>query len=287
MAETRKAFVCGHPIAHSRSPRIHGYWLKRYGIAGTYEAVDVDPVDFSEFVDGLAASCFVGGNVTIPHKEAAFQAVSRRDEAAELIGAVNTLWFEDGSLIGGNTDAVGFAANLDEHAPDWADAGPAVVLGAGGASRAVIHALKERGIKNIRIINRTVSRAQELADRFGSGISAHGGSEARELLADASLLINTTPLGMAGKGPSNALPADPAHLPRHAIVTDIVYVPLETPLLAAARRQGLRTVDGLGMLLHQAAPGFQRWFGKRPEVTRELRDMIVANMSETVSAARQ
>ncbi len=287
MADTRKAFICGYPIAHSRSPKIHGYWLKKYGIVGTYEAVEVAPADFAQFAAKLQADGFVGGNVTIPHKETAFQAVSRHDEAAELIGAVNTLWFEEGSLVGGNTDAIGFAANLDEYAPDWAEAGPAVVLGAGGASRAIIHALKERGFRDIRIVNRTVSRAQELADRFGSGISAHPLSEADELLGDARLLINTTALGMAGKGDPDALPANPGLLPRHAIVTDIVYVPLETPLLAAASRQGLRTVDGLGMLLHQAVPGFQKWFGKRPEVTRELRDMIVADMSKTVSAAKE
>ena len=287
MPETMKAFICGHPIAHSRSPMIHGYWLKKYGIDGTYRAIDVAPADFAAFLSTLNTNGFVGGNATIPHKEAAFQAVSRRDEAAELIGAVNTLWFEDGSLVGGNTDALGFAANLDEHAPDWTEAGPAVVLGAGGASRAVIHALKDRGFNDIRIVNRTVARAQELADRFGSGVSAHAASETEELLGDARLLVNTTSLGMAGKGDTGTLPANPALLPRHAIVTDIVYVPLETPLLAAARRQGLRTVDGLGMLLHQAVPGFQRWFGRRPEVTRELRDMIVAEMSETVSAAKE
>jgi len=287
MAETRKAFICGYPIAHSRSPMIHGYWLKKYGIAGTYEAIEVAPADFAPFVANLKASGFAGGNATIPHKEAAFQAVSRRDEAAELIGAVNTLWFEDGSLVGGNTDALGFAANLDEYAPDWTDVGPAVVLGSGGASRAVIQALKERGFKDIRIVNRTLARAQELADRFGAGVSAHGTWGTGEVLSDAGLLVNTTSLGMAGKGKADTLPADPGLLPRHAIVTDIVYVPLETPLLAAARKQGLRTVDGLGMLLHQAVPGFERWFGRRPEVTRELRDMIVAEMSETVSAAKK
>lgn len=287
MAETRKAFICGYPIAHSRSPMIHGYWLKKYGIAGTYEPVEVAPAAFAQFVAKLPTDGFVGGNVTIPHKEAAFQVVLRRDEAAELIGAVNTLWFEEGDLVGGNTDAMGFAANLDEYATDWTEAGPAVVLGAGGASRAVIQALKERGFKDIRIINRTVARAEELAYRFGSGISAHPVSGTDELLGDAGLLVNTTSLGMAGKGEADALPADPAFLPRHAIVTDIVYVPLETPLLAAARKQGLRTVDGLGMLLHQAVPGFERWFGRRPEVTRELRDMIIAEMSVTVSAVKK
>lgn len=278
MAEgSRKAFVVGHPIAHSRSPKIHGHWLRTYGIDGGYDAIDVDPVDVAAFLATLADNGFVGGNVTIPHKEAAFATVDRRDAAAELIGAVNTLWFEDGILVGGNTDAHGFAANLDEFVPGWPENGPAVVLGAGGAARAVIHALKVCGVDDIRIVNRTLSRAGELRDRFGAGVTAHGAATP-DLLSDAGLLVNTTSLGMAGKGCKDELPADPALLPAHAIVTDIVYVPLETPLLAAARARGLKTVDGLGMLLHQAVPGFERWFGRRPEVTPELRTLIVADL---------
>ncbi|MBZ9661612.1 shikimate dehydrogenase [Mesorhizobium sp. ESP-6-4] len=274
MAE-KKAFVAGHPIAHSRSPKIHGYWLAKYGIDGSYGAIDVAPADFAAFLKSLGENGYRGGNVTIPHKEAAFAGVARRDHAADEIGAVNTLWFEDGILCGGNTDGYGFAANLDEHAPGWAANGPAVVLGAGGASRAVIHALKERGVKDIRIVNRTLARAEELSRHFGAGVSAHGAGALSELLADAGLLINTTSLGMHGDA---TLSADPAGLPGHAIVTDIVYVPLETPLLAAARARGLKTVDGLGMLLHQAVPGFERWFGRKPEVTPELRRMIVADI---------
>ncbi|MDG4884423.1 shikimate dehydrogenase [Mesorhizobium sp. WSM4884] len=274
MAE-HKAFVTGHPIAHSRSPKIHGYWLAKYGIDGSYSAIDVAPDDFAAFLKSLGENGYRGGNVTIPHKEAAFALVQRRDDAAEAIGAVNTLWLEDDVLWGGNTDGLGFAGNLDEHAPSWAANGPAVVLGAGGASRAVIHALKQRGVSDIRIVNRTLARAEELADRFGAGVSAHPAGAAGELLADAGLLVNTTALGMHG---NETLAADPAGLPGHAIVTDIVYVPLETPLLAAARARGLKTVDGLGMLLHQAVPGFERWFGKRPEVTPELRRMIVADI---------
>ncbi|CAN7222081.1 shikimate dehydrogenase [Mesorhizobium sp. LjNodule214] len=276
MAEAAKtAFVTGHPIAHSRSPKIHGHWLEKYGIDGSYRAIDVAPDDFAAFLSTLRDNGYSGGNVTIPHKESAFALVARRDEAAEAIGAVNTLWFEDGALWGGNTDGHGFAANLDQRAPGWAEHGPAVVLGAGGASRAVIHALVERGIKDVRIVNRTLARAQELARRFGAGVSAHGEQATGELLADAGLLINTTALGMHG---NEALAADPAGLPDHAIVTDIVYVPLETPLLAAARARNLRTVDGLGMLLHQAVPGFERWFGIRPDVTAELRQLIVADI---------
>ncbi|MFA6154934.1 shikimate dehydrogenase [Mesorhizobium sp.] len=276
MAEaTRKAFVAGHPIKHSRSPKIHGHWLAEHGIDGSYEAIDVAPADFAEFLASLRKNGYQGGNVTIPHKEAAFAQVARRDGAAEQIGAVNTLWFEDGDLWGGNTDAHGFAANLDDQAPGWAANGPALVLGAGGASRAVIHALKQRGVSDIRIVNRTLARARELRDRFGAGVTAHGLEATGELLADAGLLVNTTALGMHG---NEGLSADPSGLPDHAIVTDIVYVPLETPLLAAARARGLKTVDGLGMLLHQAVPGFERWFGVRPQVTAGLRALIVADL---------
>ncbi|MET2830005.1 shikimate dehydrogenase [Mesorhizobium shangrilense] len=276
MAEAaKKAFVTGHPIKHSRSPKIHGHWLAKHGIDGSYQAIDVAPQDFAEFLATLQASGYRGGNVTIPHKEAAFALVDRRDQAAEEIGAVNTLWFEDGKLWGSNTDAHGFAANLDEYAPGWAKNGPAVVLGAGGASRAIIHALKLRGVSDIRIVNRTLARAQDLRHRFGAGISAHAMEATDELLGDAGLLINTTALGMHG---NESLSADPTRLPHHAIVTDIVYVPLETPLLAAARARGLHTVDGLGMLLHQAVPGFERWFGKRPQVTAELRSLIIADL---------
>lgn len=277
MAETSlRAFVIGHPIAHSRSPKIHRYWLDALKVAGgSYEAIDVAPTDLAAFIGGLGDSGFSGGNVTIPHKEAVFALVERRDAAAEAIGAVNTLWFEDGILWGGNTDAHGFAANLDEQAAGWDRKKSAVVLGAGGAARAVVHALKQRGIKDIRIVNRTLDRARELSDRFGSGVSAHSLGAARDLLSDAGLLVNTTALGMHG---NEGLPADPALLPDEATVTDIVYVPLETPLLAAARARGLKVVDGLGMLLHQAVPGFEHWFGRRPVVTPQLRAAIVADL---------
>lgn len=272
----RRAFVCGHPIAHSRSPAIHGYWLKTLGLAGSYEAIDVSPADFAAFAAALPGSGFAGGNVTIPHKEAAFAAADRIEEAAEEIGAVNTLWVEDGLLCATNTDGHGFAANLDDFVPGWSyDKRPVVVLGAGGASRAVLHALRERGFGDIRILNRTVERAEALADRFGPAFSAHSLQAAGELLSDAGLLVNTTSLGMHGE---TELPVDLGTLPGHAIVTDIVYVPLETPLLAAAKRRGLRTVDGLGMLLHQAAPGFEKWFGVRPSISAELRALIAADI---------
>ena len=273
-----RAFVCGHPIAHSRSPLIHRHWLARYGIEGSYDPVDISPENFDAFVSTLAAEGFAGGNVTIPHKEAAYRAVARRDAAAEDIGAVNTLWLEAGELCGTNTDAYGFAANLDDRAPGWDSAtGAAVVMGAGGAARAVLYALRKRGFSDIRIANRTVDRATELARLFGPAISGHSLAALPELLSDAAILVNTTSLGMHG---DNSPPPDLGNLPDAALVTDIVYVPLETPLLAAARRRGLKAVDGLGMLLHQAAPGFERWFGVRPEVTAELRALIVADMGK-------
>lgn len=271
----RCAFVCGHPISHSRSPLIHNYWLRVHGLSGSYQAFDVTPADFPDFVSSLEAKGFVGGNVTIPHKEAAFRLSQRKDKAARQIGAVNTLWLQDGVLHGANTDAYGFAANLDEHAQGWSEVEVAVVLGAGGAARAVIHALVERGIDDIRVLNRTEARARELTDAFGPRVSAHGLAGTPELVSDAGLVVNTTALGMDG---DESLPADPEDMPDTALVTDIVYVPLETPFLAAARRRGLRTVDGLDMLLHQAVPGFERWFGVRPTVTEELRQRLLVSM---------
>lgn len=276
MAETfRKAFVVGHPVAHSRSPIIHGFWLDRLGIAGSYERIDVAPADIRTFLAALPQSGFAGGNVTIPHKEAAFAAAASIDPAAELIGAANTLWLEDGRLCAANTDAPGFAADLDQRAPGWRDAGTALVLGAGGAARAILFALREAGIGDIRLVNRTVARARELADRFGPGISAHGWEAIDELAAEAALVVNTSALGMHGDGD---VPVDVSRLPAHALVTDIVYTPLQTPLLAAAAARGLRTLDGLGMLLHQAVPGFERWFGVRPQVSEELRALVVADL---------
>ena len=276
MAEAPRAFVCGHPIAHSRSPLIHGYWLSHHGIEGFYATVDVAPADFPAFLDRLRQESHRGGNVTIPHKEAAFILVDRKDEAAAAIGAVNTLWLEGTTLCGSNTDAYGFAANLDDRAPGWDDRkGPVVVLGAGGAARAVLFALSQRGFTDIRIVNRTVERAKALAVHFGPAFSPHGPEAVHDLLRDAVLLVNTTPAGMSGHGD---LSLDLEALPETALVTDIVYAPLETALLAAARARGLRTVDGLGMLLHQAVPGFEKWFGVRPEVTPQLRAKIEADI---------
>ncbi len=276
MADRPKAFVTGFPIRHSRSPLIHGHWLKKYGLQGSYEAIEVSPGDFPRFVQGLKQTGYSGGNVTIPHKEMAFALCGRRDAAADEIGAVNTLWFEAGELWGGNTDAHGFAANLDAFSPGWEERKSALVLGAGGASRAVIYALKRRGFGRIHVVNRTVARAQELADRFGNCVTSHGWRGLPDLLQDVGLIVNTTSLGMEGK---DELTIDLSTARQDALVTDIVYVPLETPLLKAAREHGLKTIDGLGMLLHQAAPGFERWFGVRPEVTPELRTLVLADMA--------
>lgn len=278
MAETKpRAFVCGHPIVHSRSPLIHNHWLKKYDIAGSYERIDVAPEDFAQFIAGLADRGFAGGNVTLPHKEAAAALVSRRDEPATIIGAVNTLWFEDSVLCGSNSDAYGFSAYLDQAAPDWRQGRVATVLGAGGASRAIVHALQTNGYKDIRIVNRTLPRAIELADHFAGGATAHGWQAIAELLPDTDLLVNTSALGMAGKDSADI---DLSPLPDRTIVNDIVYVPLRTPLLADAERRGLKTVDGLGMLLHQAVPGFELWFGRRPEVTAELHAEAVADLEQ-------
>jgi shikimate dehydrogenase len=271
----KRAFIIGDPISHSRSPMIHGHWLSKHGIAGSYEAIHVKQADVSVFFSSLAQNGFVGGNVTVPHKEAAYAHAAMRDEIADEIGAVNTLWFEDRKLCGTNTDSYGFSQNLDERAPGWDRGGAALVIGAGGASRAVIHALKARGFTDIRVANRSVERAQELRRGFGPTVSAHGLAALDEVAAGARLVINTTSLGMEGDG---EIPLNMQLLHPEALVTDIVYVPLETPLLKSARLAGLRTVDGLGMLLHQARPGFEKWFGVAPEVTPELRQLIIADM---------
>ncbi|TBW35797.1 shikimate dehydrogenase [Siculibacillus lacustris] len=276
MTHSPRAFVIGWPIAHSRSPLIHGHWLAEHGLAGSYERIAVAPDSIDAFLRDLPTSGFVGGNVTVPHKEAAFRIAAERDAVATATGAVNTLWIDGGRLCGGNTDGPGFLANLDAESPGWdRSPGPVVVLGAGGAASAVAWGLAARGFA-VRLVNRTAARAEALAARLGSGVAAHPWADLPKLLSEARLLVNTTSLGMVGKEP---LDLDLAPLPRDALVTDIVYVPLETPLLAAARARGLATVDGLGMLLHQAVPGFERWFGVRPAVTPALRAVILADMA--------
>ena len=270
----KKACVMGHPVAHSRSPMIHGYWLRTLGIEGAYELKDLMPEQFPGFVGELGKNGYVGGNVTAPHKEAAYRAVSARDAASEAVGAVNTLWLENGRLMGGNSDVHGFIANLDDRAPGWNVPGcNVVILGAGGASRSAVYAFRQRGIE-VHVVNRTLARAQELAQRFGA--SAHRWNDLAKLLSQADVLVNCTSLGMQGKDP---LQIDLGPLRKSAVVYDIVYVPLETPLLAQAKKRGHRTVDGLGMLLQQAGFGFRKWFGGEPKVTPELRSMVEADIA--------
>ncbi len=271
MSPSPRAFVIGHPIAHSRSPLIHGFWLAQHGLAGAYEKVDVAPEALPGFLASLREEGYRGGNVTVPHKTAILPLVSEVDADARAIGAANTLWFDGDRLIAGNTDAAGFLGSLDAEAPGWdRGAGRAVVLGAGGAARAVVYALLARGFA-IDLVNRTPDKGEALARDFGAAIMAHGPGETGRLLGEADLLVNTTSLGMAGQPP---LDIDLGRLERDALVCDIVYVPLETELLRGARQHGHRAVGGLGMLLHQAVPGFERWFGVRPSVTPELRALI-------------
>jgi shikimate dehydrogenase len=277
-----RAFVVGHPIAHSRSPLIHGHWLAEHGIDGTYERIDVAPEAFPAFLADLRVAGFAGGNVTIPHKEAAFGLVESLTPRAEKIGAVNTLFFDGAErLCGDNTDAPGFIAHLDQSLGlGWVAQGPgtALVLGAGGAARAIVVGLLERGLTRIWVANRTLARAEALVELDPARVEAVTWLDLPAALARTGLLVNTTSLGMVGHPP---LDIDLIDLPEDAAVADIVYAPLETPLLAAARARGLRTVDGLGMLLHQAVPGFARWFRVTPSVTPELRARIVADLNRS------
>lgn len=277
MSIAPRACVIGWPVEHSRSPAIHGYWLEHYGIDGTYVKEAVPPENIAAFLNALSEHGYVGANVTLPHKEAALLAVDRADAAARAIGAVNTLWLDEaGALQGSNTDAYGFMTNLDSAAPHWRDGcDVAMVLGAGGAARAILHGLIEAGIPRIFLTNRTIAKAETLARQFGDSVEVIHWEDKDSALSACHLLVNTTSLGMTGQAPLDIMASA---LPANAVVTDIVYVPLETPLLAAARARGLTVVDGLGMLLHQAVPGFERWFGIRPEVTPELRARVVATL---------
>ena len=275
-AKARAACLIGWPAAHSRSPLIHHYWLRKLGIAGGYNIEAVPPEGFAEFVLHLSTHGFVGANVTIPHKERAL-ILSKPDERASAVGAANTLWYEGDELRSTNTDIEGFINNLDACAPGWDTATEALVLGAGGAARAVVFGLIERGIKRVHLANRTVGRARALADQFGAGVDPVSWDVISDLLPRAGLLVNTTSLGMHGQPP---LEIDVGLLPPHAVVADLVYVPLQTPLLSAARARGLKSADGLGMLLHQAVRGFELWFGQRPEVTSELRDLVEADLTK-------
>jgi shikimate dehydrogenase len=271
--KTRVAGVLGWPVAHSRSPALHGFWLAHHKIDGVYIPLPVMPEHFERAVRALPLLGFAGANVTVPHKQAALRAADTVDPLAKRIGAVNTLVVgADGSLAGSNTDAFGFIENLRHGAPGFSAArGPAVLLGAGGAARAVAVALLEDGAPELRLVNRSVARARDLAAEIGGPITVVEWNKRADALAGAALLVNTTTLGMVDQPP---LEVDLGPLPAAALVTDLVYAPLRTDLLERAARRGNPTVDGLGMLLHQARPGFAAWFGAMPKVTPELRRFV-------------
>ena len=272
------AGVMGWPVAHSRSPLIHNYWLQKYGLAGSYVQLAVQPGQLAIALAGLAALGFKGCNVTIPHKVEALKLVNELDAHARRVGAVNTVVVQpDGSLKGMNTDGFGYIQSLLDAQPGWrADAGPVVVLGAGGAARAVVLALSDHGAKEIRLINRSPDKAEAMAAEFGSPIKAVSWKQRHAALEGAALLVNTTSQGMHGNAP---LDLDLSALPVKALVSDIIYVPLETPLLHAAKARGNPTVDGLGMLLNQARPAFEAWFGVLPDITPELRRLVEATLN--------
>jgi shikimate dehydrogenase len=269
--------VIGWPVGHSRSPAVHRYWLKQYRLDGTYEKEAVRPEELEDFLGSLATKGYAGANVTLPHKEAALRAAESADQAAVTIGAANTLWLDpDGTLHASNTDSYGFMASLAQEVPDWnRDRRQVMVLGAGGAARAIVYGLIAGGTAKILMANRTREQAEALARNFGPAVEVVDWDDRHKALAACGLLVNATSLGLKGKPP---LDLDLKLLPADAVVADIVYSPLETPLLAAAKAKGNRTVDGLGMLLHQAVPGFERWFGVRPEVTPDLRAHVAATL---------
>ncbi len=273
----RRACVIGWPIEQSRSPLIHRYWLNRYGIDGAYTKEAVRPQDVGSFLKGLAVRGLVGCNVTVPHKEAAFLAADEHDPTALAVGAANTLWLEGGRLHAANSDTYGFIRNLDAGAPEWRERdGPVAVLGAGGTARAAAFGFLSEGVAEVVIVARTTARADEIAEALGSGIRVVPWSERSSVVRECKVVANTTTLGMNGVGTPDL---DFAVCRRDLVVVDAVYTPLETPFLAEARRRGLDTVDGLGMLLHQAVLGFSKWFGVTPEVTGELRQILVRDIA--------
>jgi shikimate dehydrogenase len=278
MSETlRSACVIGWPAGHSRSPLIHNYWINEHNIAGEYRQEAVPPEQFPEFLESLAKRGYVGANVTLPHKVAAL-ALTKPDDRAKAVGAVNTIWRVGRTLRSTNTDVEGFLENLDASVSGWAKGlEKAVVLGAGGAARACVFGLIERSVPHIHVVNRTPERAGTIAERFGATVRAGKWEELTGLLTGTALLVNATTLGMAGHPP---LDINLKPLPDSAVVVDLVYVPLATPLLKAARERGLRAADGLGMLLHQAVRGFQLWFGVRPDVTERLRALVEADLAK-------
>jgi shikimate dehydrogenase len=275
-AQTRRACVMGWPARQSKGPIMHGYWIERYGIDGEYRIEEIPPDEFPAFLANLADHGYVGGNVTTPHKLVALEC-SEPDERARAIGAANTLWLEGGVLRSTNTDGEGFFRNLDLTTPGWnADLGSVVVVGAGGAARAIVYGLRERGAEQINLVNRTRARAEALRDAFGPRVRPAALEDLERLIPDARLIVNTSSLGMRG---NPDLAWDLSRARPDAVVSDIVYLPLETSLLAEARRHGLRTTDGVGMLLHQAGRGFSLWFGVEPEVTEEQRARVLAALA--------
>jgi shikimate dehydrogenase len=281
--EFRAACVIGWPAGHSRSPMIHNYWIKQHGLTAEYRREAVPPEKLADFIASWGERGYIGANVTLPHKEAALE-LSQPDDRAQAVGAANTLWLESGLLRSTNSDVEGFTENLDVATPGW-DAGlaSAIVLGAGGAARAVVFALLERGAERVYVANRTFEKAEAFRARFGKRGHPVRWGEVNGLLTGAQLLANATSLGMTGQPEPEINVSD---LLPSAVVADIVYVPLETPLLAAARKCGLRTADGLGMLLHQAVRGFSLWFGVRPEVTAELRALVEADLKTGAAAEK-
>ncbi|MEN3929626.1 shikimate dehydrogenase [Microvirga sp. W0021] len=279
MTDIRKAFVTGYPVKHSRSPLIHNHWLKLHGIEGSYEKVEIEPSHFSDLIKRIRNGEFIGGNVTIPHKEAAYLSADVLTDRARRLKAVNTLWMQDGKLWGDNTDIIGFTANLDQAlGKDWhQDITHALVVGAGGASRAVVAGLLSYEGMQVTIINRTEEKARSLAEFNPDRISVAPWSDMARETERAGVVVNTTSLGMVGYPP---LDIDFSRCGSQTIVTDIVYIPLITPMLKQAQALSLRTVDGLGMLLHQAVPGFSKWFGITPQVTPELREIILRDIGE-------
>jgi shikimate dehydrogenase len=273
----KRACVIGWPVEHSRSPAIHRYWLELYGIDGAYEKEAVRPEEFASFLGSLSDRGYAGANVTLPHKTEALRLATIADESARAIGAANTLWLDGaGRLNASNTDAYGFMTNLNQEAPHWNKGrAPVMVLGAGGAARAILYGLIAQGASRILLANRTRDRAEVLAGTFGPAVSVVDWDARNQALAGCGLLVNATSLGMSGKGP---LDIEVEALPEDAVVADIVYSPLETPLLATARARRRQAVDGLGMLLYQAVPGFERWFGVRPQVTKELKAHVAATL---------
>jgi len=271
-----RCFVIGHPITHSRSPLIHGSWLAQHGLAGSYERIDVAPAALPGFVARLRSGELTGGNVTVPLKEAVLPLLDHVSETARAMGAANTLWREGEKLHGDNTDAAGFLGHLDATVPGWeARTETALLLGAGGAARAIAYGLAKRGVPRIVLVNRGLARAQELAAALGPSLEAADWASRNALVGSADLIVNTTSLGMKGQPP---LDLDLAGLRPGTIVDDIVYIPLKTELLMEAERRGGVIVDGLGMLLHQAVPGFARWFGVTPSVTPALRTRLEADI---------